>query len=479
MTHRSFSLRISAMLLLVLSSSCSTVTSDSIARIENYYPKPAEENMLPVKNGPAPEESVSPVPEQRALTLEHCVAIALDRNPLRKAAEEGIAVARANTNAVASQYYPSLTWSASYRRWESHAFLPSDLGLPGKKPSSIGPVSDWSTGLKAQYLIFDSGKRAAELRAAKSAVAAVSEEAEKLQQDIALSVHHAFYQLCAAREGYATAEQNKKRAEAHTALAARLWESGAVPKADVIRAQVDLSESALKLVQFETAVKEARVNLNRALGLPLEMEFALQTDMPVLTDPDTIDMNTAVGQALHQRPELKAALHLIDQQQHLLSGAESAFGPTVAASLGYGYRDDSFPVKDKDWSAGIGIELPIFDGFRRKNNVAKEKHAFARQEALLRQKVLEISEEIWVSKLHWAESFAAIALSEAIVHDAEESMRMIRERYEAGAATATDLLDGQSKLAGAQFGLVEAHWRFFAAKTRFDHACGNLVAASD
>ncbi len=101
--------------------------------------------------------------KERPLTLATCVRIALDENPTLRAAQEGVAAARESVGMAKAPYYPTVGLDAAYRRWETHAFLPEGLSGMGR-PSVIGPTDDWSSGLRARYLLFDSGKRAAQLR---------------------------------------------------------------------------------------------------------------------------------------------------------------------------------------------------------------------------------------------------------------------------------------------------------------------------
>lgn len=81
------------------------------------------------------------------LTLDALLRIALDQNPLQPAAREGVASAKESVGVAKAPYYPLVSMNAGYRRWETHAFLPSGLGGPNP-PSTIGPGDDWSLALK-------------------------------------------------------------------------------------------------------------------------------------------------------------------------------------------------------------------------------------------------------------------------------------------------------------------------------------------
>ena len=180
----------------------------------------------------------------KALDLESAVRIALDQNPLSRAAREGITVAKEVTGEARSPYYPDLGLNASYSRWERHAFLPSGIVMLGI-PSTIGPTNDWFSGLATRYTLFDFGQRRAELKAAQAREGVAKEEAARVRQDIALEVHQAYFGLVAALETERVAKEALNRAEDHLRLARLRKEAGAVPQVDVVRAQVEVADAGL------------------------------------------------------------------------------------------------------------------------------------------------------------------------------------------------------------------------------------------
>lgn len=450
--------------------------SPSTSRIEDYLtPSASEKRVAAARTIPNRANQIDEtMVKERPLTLASCVQIALDENPIRRAAQEGVAAARESVGMAKAPYYPTVGLDAAYRRWQTHAFLPEGL-IGGGKPSVIGPTDDWSSGLSARYLIFDSWRRAAELRTALSRQGIAEEDEAVIRQDIAMAVHQAFYNLLSTMEAQEVAEQNRMRAEDNLRLATEHWEAGAVPKADVIRAKVEVADAKLQLVRTHSAISLARGSLNTAMGLPVELKIDLSVENRNLDSPDKIDVFYALAQAVQRRPELKAALYRIDASHNSIDVAMSAFGPIIIANAGYGYRDSKFLPEDKDWSAGVGIDLPLFEGFKRSHDVSRAKHELAKEEAQVRHLVLKVREEVWAAHLKLKEAYEATTASEAVVRDARESMRMTRERYEAGAATATDLLDAQTTLARAEYVQVEARWSYFLSSAALDRAMGTIL----
>ena len=103
----------------------------------------------------------------RALTLQECIKIALETNPVPQAAIKGFLAAQEGLGEARSPYYPELGLQAGYSYWQQRAFLPSGLVIPGRPtPKTIGPTDDWTAGLRARYLLFDSGERKAQYQSA-------------------------------------------------------------------------------------------------------------------------------------------------------------------------------------------------------------------------------------------------------------------------------------------------------------------------
>ena len=188
----------------------------------------------------------------KTLDLESAVRIALDQNPLNRAASEGIAVAKEAVGEARAPFYPDLGLNAGYSRWERHAFLPNGIGRLGI-PSLIGPTNDWFSGLATRYTLFDFGQRRAELKAAQAREGVAKEEAARVRQDIVLEVHQAYFGLVAALETARVVQEALRRAEDHLRLARLQKEAGAVPQVDVVRAQVEVADAGLTLARAESS----------------------------------------------------------------------------------------------------------------------------------------------------------------------------------------------------------------------------------
>ncbi len=475
-TRNHWALAAAALLALAVSG-CHTFDTPTPPPVENYLHKPAASGLESANNPEAASRGM-PGPgglTNRSLTVDDCVRIALDQSPLHRAAREGVAAAAAFVGESRASYYPDLSATAGYSRWERHAFLPEGLGQPGM-PSVIGPTDDWAAGLRARYTLFDSGERLARLRAALSRKAAVSADAEAVRQDIALAVHQAYYGHEAARVANSIAGKNLTRAEDHLRLAKERFDAGVAPQVDVLRAQVEASSARLSLVKADNLVRVSRGNLNTAMGLPVELPVAIAALEEKATPPADAELFRALDRAVHARPEIQAALQRIASERNSVAAARSAFGPKLRAEGQVGRRDEGFFPQDDDWLVGLTIEQPLFSGFARRYKLERTKAELSREEAQLEQLLLKVREEVWTAHSKLKEANDAVQAAKVLVEYAQESLRAARERYASGAGTIADLLDSETALFRAEASETEARWDYQTARAAFKRATGSLVS---
>ena len=247
-----------------------------------------------------------------------------------------------------------------------------------------------------------------------------------------------------------------------------------MPEVDVLRTKVDVADARVNLVRAENQVDIGRGNLNTAMGLPVEsvLPIAPATNGPVL--PDAVSLTNAFDQAVHNRPALQAGLMRVAAARHAVDRSRSKFGPSLVADGSYGRRDNDFFPQDEVWSARLGLEWPVFAGFLRVRELARAQAELNREEASLERQVQDVRREVWVYYSRLKESCELIRAADVMVANANESLRSVRERYEAGASPVTDLLDAEAALARARAIQVQARGEYNIARAAFQWAVGGL-----
>jgi outer membrane protein len=121
----------------------------------------------------------------------------------------------------------------------------------------------------------------------------------------------------------------------------------------------------------------------------------------------------------------------------------------------------------------VSVDLPVFDAGSRAHRLARSKAELARDQAAYDSHVLQIRQEVWAAAAELDRAKDSIAANETSVRASEESLRVVRERYQGGAAVITDLLDTQTALASAEASLAAARWSYLTARAAYHRAIGS------
>lgn len=407
------------------------------------------------------------------LSLDECLRLAATRHPALTAAQAGVTAANEAVGEAQAPYLPQIDLSAGYHRWQRHAFLPSGLTLPGRAiPDVIGPLNDWTGGISSRVTLYDFGERRAGLDSAVARRGAAEADAATTQADVRWSVQSAFFALATAQDLQAVAEKNLVRTEQHLHMVEVLRGSGAVSQADVLRLQAEVAAARLQVIGARSGVRVAGGRLNTTMGRPAETPLAIVT--PSLPPPPTPeDLPAAIEHALARRPELLSAEKRATAARANVESARASRAPKLRADGSFGWNDSAWLPETQEWQAGLSIDLPVFDGGSRGRRVARSRAELTREEANLENRRLQIRQEVWAARTELDRTWASIAANEASVQASAESLRVVQERYQTGAAVVTDLLDTQTALVRAEAGLAAARWDYLAARATYDRATGS------
>lgn len=409
------------------------------------------------------------------LSLNDCLKIALDTNPVSKAAERGVAIEYANMGMTKASYYPDLHLTTGARRWQTHAFVPKSIKNTIPIGNEYGPFNDYYYDLHSNWTLYDFGKRSSNYCAAKAHACAAQQESKKVNQDIVLSVSVAFYSVIANLEMLSVAEKNLERSQHHMELAKEKQVVGAAPLADVYRAQVEVADTRQALAAAKGRVRTSYGNLATAMGLPAQTTLNVDEIKDELPPPEHYDLDRALEESVRLRPEIHAADETINALNHGVSHAKSLQYPTISAKGVYGYRDQKITETTEEFLFGVSVHLPLFTGYEITNTIRRAEHLFCQKVAEREQLALTIQQEVWTSHSNLIEAYEQIQTATIQVNDAQESRRLAEERYDAGSGTITDLLDSQTALAHAEGTLVQAKWHYHTAITVFLRSQGKLL----
>jgi outer membrane protein TolC len=150
--------------------------------------------------------------------------------------------------------------------------------------------------------------------------------------------------------------------------------------------------------------------------------------------------------------------------------------PALNLTGSYGYASAKYDDADKQdqWSAGIGLTMPIFDGLRAG---ADKRIAMSRQRAQemrLHSLELQISAELRLAQQDANSRNAQIAVAEKSLRLAQEELRLAQQRYQNGVADNREVVEAQTRLAVADDNLVEAVYLYNLSRVEMARARGDV-----
>ena len=249
---------------------------------------------------------------------------------------------------------------------------------------------------------------------------------------------------------------------------------GVALREDVLRAQVQLSESREALVLAREGEFDTLARLNNVMGRnaawPLEViDLEVRPPLRGLLG-DLLERSAA------ERPEVGVARQAVAAAQEGSQAARGEFLPKIFVRAALGRTDGKNVITGWQEGAGLHVEAPLYSGGRHRGELrsaeADVEGALADAQTILDAISLQVN-------LAYRGAVAAserIDLSRSAVVQAEENLRLIRVRYRNGNATPTDIVDSETALTRSQQRFFSATYTYLAALARLDYAVGQRQA---
>ncbi len=461
-------------LAIVVGGGCTALnTRDDAARIPSApsasFRASAETTSALARQMPPPNDArlPEPVAVDGPLTLADCMGIALDRNPRTRASWQAAKAAAARVGEERAAYLPSADLSAGAARGKS-------VSLDSDRENNTR--DSYAAGIDVSYLLFDGGRRRARVEGAAAALLEADFRHNTTLQEIAISVQESYYELLGAQWFLKVAQETVKRTQYQIDLARARHEAGVVTRSDVLRAETQRADAELLIVQARNGVRISQGRLARTMGLPIHAAFEIVELSGELQKQELPRIEQLFDEAARQRPELQAALARIAATRSEVAGSRAADWPILSAGVSAGRKDTEFVPERDEWSAGLSLSFPLFDGFERGYRTRRAHADLARAMADHADLLQGIELEVWIAYWRLIETAEAVEAAAALTASASESARLAEGEYKNGIVSMVGLIDAQTAQTEAERRLVQSRLDWYTAKARFERAVGRVVA---
>ncbi len=421
---------------------------------------------------PVPATGRAPI-AGRVLTLDECVAIALEAQPTIQATLYDYAAARYRVTQALAPLLPQVSGLVTATKSESSAvstFAPT--GRLTQSQTFKGFSETFIAQVVLSQLLFDFGKNLAATEAARKLAEVAVEDVELQRQLISLAVKEAYTNILFAQRLIRVQQQAVQRAELNLRSAKGFFDVGTRPKSDVARAEVDVANARVDLIRARNALRTARVALNTAMAIDVDTPTAVQDNL--VFEPVNLDRGRLRTEAIKQRPEYHQVKLRVSAAEATERQTFRNFFPDISGTGSYGGSQlgGNQPQLNENWTLGLTLSWSLFDGG---NRLAKYQEAKASLEAA-KQRVksteLDIIQNVEQAEIAVEETQERIQAAQALVASAQENFRLAQGRFDAGVGTILELTDAQLALTQAQNTETQALADFRIALYRLDRAVG-------
>ena len=408
------------------------------------------------------------------ITLQDALTRAQANEPSYRAALTNYGVAKQDTVQARANLLPNANYEAGYLYTQGN-------GTPTGRFIANNAVHEYvSEGDVHQSL---SWQDAAEYRLARAKEALSKAQSEIALRGLAVAVTQAYYGFVVAQRKYSIAQRASGEAQHFFDITQKLERGGEVAHADTIKAQ-------LQLQQQQRASQEAQLEMDRSrLELAVMIFPSFNQDFTTVDDLENIEplpsYQETEAMAGNQNPQLRAALAALKAANQEVAVAWNSFLPSLSLDYFYGIDATRFAVNGIDpltgrhvqnlgYSASATLNLPIWNWGA---NRSKVKSAHLQQQQA--QVELSFAQRKMIADLKtlYREAETSRAELESLRQSADlaaESLRLTTLRYQAGEATALEVVDAQNTLTLGQNALGDGQVRFRVAVANLQTLTGKF-----
>jgi len=442
-----------------------------------------------------PSQSNALEPVQKKVSLEECIAVALENASTAKKAENALRLQGADILRSYGNFLPKISASASYIPYSVTRSY-TDLTGTGNLSEKIKTKSETvDFAITTSLNIFNGFRDYASLQAALKKEDAAQFSLSRAKQAIVFDVTQAYYQVLLNQEILAIARENLLSTKDQLTLTNRQFQIGLKSMIDLYQQQAEVANSELSVIQAENRLEQSTLELLRRLRIDPLTRLSLAPVPKTLftTLPKKNDIRSLITEGLEKRPDLKgreletrAAKWQITQYRGALypkldlsfnistGGTES-----LRRSIGENTVDYSYPpLLDQlenltGYSVVLSMNWAIFDGFQTRYAIEQAKINYLNQRLDYDDLKSDIQIELQQAASEYSAASKSIESAKANLKAARSAYEGVKKKYDLGAAGFVELSTARAALFSAMSSLSQATYTLALQKNALDFATGN------
>lgn len=397
-----------------------------------------------------------PAAEAASLSINEAVNMALERNNSIKIAGQDEKVAAANLKAAKGANGVSISLSSN---------------LSGSDSAMSSFERGNSNGLSVSIPIYTGNRNELNIDNSEADLLKSQLNLERTRETVRYNTISAYYDILEAQQNIYIEQESVNNYQSHLTDVQNLYTGGAVPRSDLLRSEVALSDAQQSLIlaqnTYDINVSTFRniIKLDRAEPVTLTEDFSFK--------PVKMSLNECLDYALNSRRDAMSAKLDLDIAKNNIDIAKAGYLPTVDFSISTNWDKQPLPSSDDyDYRATVSANWNLFDSDITKANVEAAQAEYDRAGYTLSDTLDTIDLEVRQAYLNMREAEKRFNSTALAIKQAEEDYFIATEKYRVGEGIILDVIDAELALSQARLNYTSAQYDYARYKANLEYAIG-------
>ena len=423
---------------------------------------------------------------ERPLSLQDCRRLALEYNEKIKTADNAVEKARLDRQIAFAQYLPKVDGSLTLVHTKNIDLLNQDfLGL------QLQTRGTYMAGISLTQPLYVGGQITSANRLARIGQTVSEEQQRKTRMQVIADVDNAYYTLIAVHS-------KVQMLEAYAWQMQELYDQVKLATSVQMATENDLLRIATKQNEVSYQLQKAR-NGEQLCGWALANVIGTDFEQTIIPTDTIFDSQSStqnsqfsgLSEDFSNRPDLLLLQQQVKANEVLVKKARSNYLPTVALVGRYSHYDNlklkggltlpdigslgiSHNMSGGNPMALLSVSLPIFHWGAELKKVKKAKLDLSDAMLQLQQNERGMRVEVHKAVQNVIDGQRMVETATVGRQQADENLRVMRQKYDNQLCTMTDLLDAQSQWQQARSNLIEAQTQQKIYETEYLRVTGRL-----
>lgn len=420
--------------------------------------------------------------QEKILTLKESLEIGLQNSKDLKISKSKLNYADSKLTEINSQFLPQFKLLGNYTRLSDN-IPPFEVTMPfSPNPIRISEpiLNNYTFKFGFSQPLFTGFKLLSLRSSAKLNLNASEQDYSKEGNEAAFNIYSAYWNYYKTDEINKVVAQSLQQMENHLKDTKSFFENGLISKNDMLKLEVQYSNTKLLLIEAENNLELARIAFNKAIGIELTSQTKVAASEQSY-NYEKYQLADIIDEAINNRKELKSLAYRFEASKEGVSAAKSNWLPSIYLTGNYYYSNPNprfQPAKDEfnsNWDVGVTLSWDVWNWGLTASQVSQAEQTKIQLETNLDQLKENIQMEVYSNYLNLIKTEEKVKVNKEALDQSFENYRITSEKYNTQLATSTELIDAETLKLQAETNLKTAEVDFQIAKVKLEKSLGRVI----